>query len=101
MVGSRHQPRHAPCEGCRRRIDAGRDAVYDVRGVLPVGWESRQASSGDNRVGPAVRHRVKRAHGSAMVSLPSRAKSTSSSSCRCKSRKLVPMTFQWACLPWK
>ena len=49
-------------EGVDSRIDAVRDAVYDVRGALHDGWESRQASSGDNRVRPAVRHRVKRAH---------------------------------------
>jgi len=29
---------------------------------LLAGWKARQAGSGDNRVGPAVRHRVKRAH---------------------------------------
>src|ERR1700756_3271822 len=45
--------------------------------------------------GTASRARMR----SAMVSLASRAMSTSLSSCRCRSRKFVPTTFQCACLP--
>src|SRR5918997_2410531 len=36
---------------------------------------------------------------SALVSENSRAASTTSSSCRCRSRKFLPTTFQCACLP--
>src|ERR1700747_1395487 len=45
--------------------------------------------------GTASRARMR----SAMVSLASRAMSAMLSSCRCTSRKLVPTTFQCACLP--